>query len=144
MSDKPLISLACNNRDYVGIIFRGPTGVLYSNQVGGTSCCHPSVEGFFVPLSVGVPDEEFDPLLDIYPDPYTRADVDKVTALIALLGLEEDLVAPAPGECEDQEIGEAWVPVKVREDGCGRHSSRFGALHNLRGRVGVLTYPNSD
>lgn len=131
--------------DYVGILFSGDTGVVYSNQVGGTGCCHPSIEGFFVPLDVGAPDETNDPLYDTYLDPYTRADMDKATALIALLGLEGELEAPAPRECpEGQKIGEAWVPVKVKEDGSGSLTSRFGVLHDLRGRVGVLTYPNSD
>ena len=34
----------------LGVIFCYPTGVRYSNQTGGTSCLHPSVEGSFVTL----------------------------------------------------------------------------------------------
>ena len=32
------------------MIIAYPTGVLYTNQVGGYACDHPSMEGAFVPL----------------------------------------------------------------------------------------------
>lgn len=38
--------------DYVGagVILSAPSGVRYSNQVGGMACLHPTYEGVFVPL----------------------------------------------------------------------------------------------
>jgi hypothetical protein len=34
-----------------GAIISFPSGVHYSNQAGGTSCLHPTLEGVYVPLS---------------------------------------------------------------------------------------------
>ena len=34
----------------VGIIVARPSGVVYTNQTGGYSTCHSSMEGVFVPL----------------------------------------------------------------------------------------------
>ncbi|KYF66073.1 DUF6210 family protein [Sorangium cellulosum] len=34
-----------------GAIVSFPSGVLYSNQTGGTSCLHPEIEGIYVPLA---------------------------------------------------------------------------------------------
>lgn len=33
-----------------GLVLEGPTGVVYTQQVGGVRCLHPQVEGLFVPL----------------------------------------------------------------------------------------------
>lgn len=45
----------------LGLIIEYPSGVIYSNQTGGTSCSAPSVEGVFVPLRNDylVPSREF-------------------------------------------------------------------------------------
>ena len=37
----------------VGLIILRPSGVLWTNQVGGTGCEHPYVEGIYVPLGGG-------------------------------------------------------------------------------------------
>ena len=34
----------------LGLIIQYPTGVLVSNQTGGTACLHPSEEGIYLPL----------------------------------------------------------------------------------------------
>lgn len=41
-----------------GVIIEHPTGVTYSNQAGGTSCLHPSIEGAFVPFGNDVREED--------------------------------------------------------------------------------------
>lgn len=45
----------------LGLIIEYPSGVIYSNQTGGTSCSAPCVEGVFVPLrnDYAVPSREF-------------------------------------------------------------------------------------
>ena len=45
---KPLVRLW----DSVGLdlIIEYPSGILYSNQTGGTSCLHPEIEGVYIPL----------------------------------------------------------------------------------------------
>ncbi|TCI85584.1 DUF6210 family protein [Tenacibaculum sp. M341] len=42
----------------IGIIIEYPTGVLISNQIGGTSCLHPKVEGIYLPLCNDFSEEE--------------------------------------------------------------------------------------
>ncbi|KYF51055.1 hypothetical protein BE08_28365 [Sorangium cellulosum] len=41
----------------LGAIVSLPTGVLYSNQTGGTSCLHPELEGAYVPLDADAGEE---------------------------------------------------------------------------------------
>lgn len=50
-SSKPLVDLL--DFDGLGLIISFPSGVIYTNQVGGYACLHPEVEGVFVPLPVG-------------------------------------------------------------------------------------------
>src|SRR5215467_8770498 len=55
-ADKPIVRLwELHN---LGLIVCHPSGVIYSNQVGGYSTHHPEVEGSFVPLQEH--DLEFD------------------------------------------------------------------------------------
>lgn len=139
------INLAVVDHDYVGIFFPAETGIVYSNQVGGTACQHPRMEGFFVLLSAGA--SEQDPFLDYSLSRYSTDHQEMVNALLRELGLDQDLEAPEPTECtggDPEMIGEAWIPVKVKTDGNGWHSRSYGPLANLHGRVGILTYPNSD
>lgn len=46
---KPLIEIW--NTVGLGIIIEFPTGVLISNQTGGTACLHPKIEGIYIPLA---------------------------------------------------------------------------------------------
>lgn len=46
---KPLIELW--NTVGTGIIIEYPTGVMISNQTGGTACLHPKTEGIYLPLA---------------------------------------------------------------------------------------------
>ena len=67
-----------------------------------------------------------------------------VSILIDNLGLEDVLEAADPGELSEEwwsEVCEAWIPIKVREDAKGYSAA---PLENLKGRLGILTYPNSD
>jgi hypothetical protein len=48
MSSKPVISLY--GLEGLGLVVPYPSGVLYTNQTGGTTCAHPVEEGVFVPL----------------------------------------------------------------------------------------------
>jgi hypothetical protein len=34
----------------LGIFVAFPTGIIFSNQTGGTSCHHPEIEGCFIPF----------------------------------------------------------------------------------------------
>ena len=52
----------------LGLIILAPSGVMYSNQAGGTCCLQPSEEGFFVPLHDEVRGQE-QMLLDYFREP---------------------------------------------------------------------------
>jgi hypothetical protein len=144
MSHEAKISLACVDSDYLGLLFKGETDVTYSNQVGGTCCSHPIVEGFFVLLGGMGPEESEDPFFDHGPTTYRAEHKERVTALLAALGLDQALEAPEVHEVQEEwwgEVCEAWIPIKVKEDATGFNAD---PVENLKGRVGILTYPNSD
>jgi hypothetical protein len=48
---KPFVELL--DFDSLGLIISFPSGVIYTNQVGGTGCFQLEIEGVFVPLSIG-------------------------------------------------------------------------------------------
>lgn len=50
-NSKPFVDLL--NFDGLGLIIPFPSGVIYTNQVGGLGCLHPEIEGVFAPLSTG-------------------------------------------------------------------------------------------
>ena len=138
------IYLDCIDSDYLGLVFKGETDVMYHQQAGGTSCSHPLVEGFFVPLSGSPPEPEEDPFHDHGPEEYGEDDRARVEKLIDALGLDRVLEAPAVHELAEEwwsQVCEAWVPVKVKADATGYSAA---PVEDLKGRVGVLTYPNSD
>ena len=56
MSSQPLIQLY--DSVGLGLVLLWPTGVLYSNQTGGTSCLHPEAEGAYLPLVDELIDQE--------------------------------------------------------------------------------------
>lgn len=66
MATKPLIKLY--NTSGIGVIINFPSGVIYSNQAGGTSCLQPEAEGVYVPLFNQVNDQE-KKLYDYFTDP---------------------------------------------------------------------------
>lgn len=128
------------------------TGVKWCNQVGGTSCCHPTVEGICVPLVGGPP--EPDPLLDLCEDlggngEYwrIREDINKFLAAdpalhTAFRSLTIEEMDALVEEDDFAFVAEAWVPVRVRED----LPDTFYEDHILafRGKTVILVYPNSD
>ena len=138
------------NRD--GVIFPEKTGIIWSNQCGGTSCAHPEMEGIFVPLNTSIEDYgEHDPFLDAWGSSYVEylRDIPKIEALwgflvrvseeefLQLIEKHSDITGRDFYEC-----GEAWIPVKVIKikDSYG-NSTQFESFID---RVGILTYPNSD
>lgn len=129
---------------HLTLIVHAPTGVFYSNQTGGTACAQPRLEGYAIPLNTYfLPDP--DPFLDRWPgaskDEITKwLEADELIAHFEALDPKSE-EAIAAGIAEP---GEAWVPVRVRE-----HKSELGEglssfLYGHGGKLGVLTYKNSD
>jgi hypothetical protein len=136
----------------VGLVIEHPSGVMYSNQTGGTGCHQPEVEGVLVPVCNDVP-------------------LDDPTAVSPATELSEYFAGPAHGGagatsgldqrdadfiddvlrrcgCGDaikvdrerlRESHEAWVRVNVMSEGVG-HFEGFTPYP----RAGVLTWPNTD
>lgn len=109
------------------LIIRAKTGVHYTNQVAGTFCKLPRVEGFVIPFSAD--DSPFgneDPFVD-----YLRAKTTdkKLESALAPLHLKPDLSVSI--------FHEAWIPVVVNSP-----SGHF--LEKFDGAPAVLTYVNSD
>lgn len=138
-----------------GLIVPMQSGVIWSNQTGGTCCSHPELEGIFIPL----PWELTTGLLDDFDSSEIRGAFphDRIAHFLKEEGLVPYLVpvhswADVPkttryyGESPDliAVADEAWAPVRVghvpNEDGMYQVSM----LENLVGQVAILTWTNSD
>ena len=152
--DKPYITLFENVG--TGVIVEFPTGVIYSNQAGGTANLHPTLEGAFVPFGndVLMPAREFVSL-----ESYLVAHFEgpKYRGSGATGGLDaedaelvdEVLQQARMGHClrtDRERLGEsceAWVWLTVLSDEGSAHTSIFSGFGPYP-RRGVLTWCNSD
>ncbi len=143
MSEAPKLWLSLYDLEGVALIIAAPTGVTYSNQVGGHACLQPTYEGALLPVN---PDRDPDgPRSDLetalgeallnqgFLDDALADAVDAILArFYATAGLTVD-------RTRLRESTEAWVHVIAREaEGGAYGESRYPA-----GR-GVLTWLNSD
>jgi hypothetical protein len=123
----------------LGVIVPLKTGVVWSNQTGGTCCAHPELEGIYVPLKPW--DDaltDVDPFYDRWGQPYSPA---LVLAFLSNFGLDQWLEPTQPPEHEAN--GEAWVWAKVRTITTDEWLLPE-ILRPLSGMLCVVTYPNSD
>lgn len=144
---KPMIELW--DTSGLGIIVEYPSGVLVSNQTGGTSCLHPFIEGIYIPLHNDYTDIEkefLSPAVDL--EEYfvgqkhmgTRAtngidqeDVLKITEILTRYGLSDSISIDTD---RLKQSHEAWVYVKIKN---------CYVLRNFPSELnGVLTWNNSD
>ena len=124
------------------LIVKHPTGVLYSNQTGGSACDHPQVEGFVLPLDggrvAGVVIEELGGLWrDIYDCTYPYEDlVEATNPLLDKLcrGMKLDLSGK-------NSMQEAWLHVLFPLPQPLRSKGEGSILETV---AGVLTWTNSD
>ena len=114
------------------LIVSAPTGVRYTNQVGGHACNQPQLEGYLIPL--GNPIADMNELENYWiesgeADPDTLARFDRAIAGQSIPEIWFDAET-----AKRIAFGEAWIPVCFR----------FEWFENvLEGRA-VLTYYNSD
>lgn len=139
----------------LGLIIECPTGIIYSNQVGGTSCLHPTLEGVYVPLRNDVDQENStlispeNELWNYFSGPphdstgatrgLTTADADIIDAVLVRWRL--DTIIAVDRE-RLKESCEAWVCVLV----LGEDEEMIGVFRGL-GQYpvpGVLTWTNTD
>lgn len=127
------------------LIVEASTGVVYSNQVYGTSALHPELEGWLMPL----PDQtrRLPGLLDDHfqAEPYslTGADRTRGTGITeATADWLDEVVLPNCARVDRERLDdsrEAWVYLRVASE-----SEDFPLWVLDRPRRGVLTWPNSD
>lgn len=145
MDRRPLIQLY--ESAGLGLILLWPTGVLYSNQTGGTSCLHPQAEGAYLPLANALTVQE-ELLLAHFTGPKwrgacdrgideeTAAEVERILGLSHVtreLGLRVDRTRLAQSH-------EAWVHVEI----AAQPETDLALLGSIPASQGILTWANSD
>lgn len=134
----PRFTIELDEMTGLGLIIACPSGVLYTNQVGGYACRHPELEGVFVPL----PGSACERLNVHFTGPkwsgHCYDGIDDTTAnFIDAILAELDL---GTSLCVDREkfadSCEAWIWVTL-----SRNSLLWLGLDE---GTGVLTWENSD
>ncbi len=108
----------------VFLIIEAPTGVFYSNQVGGTGCGHPEVEGYLVPVERYSDMEEIENITRDYWHDGALKQLSKsamkqlaraIQGLSVIIGdgSSKSTFCTIDGERLDTRNGEAWIPVKT-------------------------------
>lgn len=149
-NEQIFIQLWSVSDDFLGMIVPMPTGITWSNQTGGVSCSHPSIEGLFVPLeNYRTPSRAQDPFYDRW----GQKPEDALPLIRRLLEaskyLQEIFESPTLEELQQMReltLGaqEAWIPLKVKTGPRGIRSPIPPHVQPFMGRVVILTYPNSD
>ena len=142
----------------LGLIIAYPSGVIYSNQTGGTACLHPELEGVFIPLGndLEVPSNKLlgpqEALADYFEGPKHQGtgattgldaeDAEFIDGVLRRWGLIR-FIELDRGKLKESH--EAWVYVRITAD----ENSEDGFLSLVHGfgpypRSGVLTWQNSD
>lgn len=120
---------------FFGLIVPMKTGIVWTNQVGGLSCCHPELEGIFIPLP-GHWLPETDVLRDQWLEPEYNEHL--VKEFLSKNDWLTSLFAPIPNPVAPlNQLGEAWIPVRIN----GHGDTLLDAFNDCDG---VLTYANSD
>lgn len=143
------INLMMNN-EFLALIIPYKTGVIFSNQCGGTMCAQVETEGILIPLPGTGPEQtDQDGIYDYWTREYDREAIQK---MIEALDLEE-LIMPIPiddtlidsvHENELESWGEAWIPVKIQNFEFNTNHQSACSLEQFRGEKAYLTYQNSD
>jgi Family of unknown function (DUF6210) len=135
----------------VGMIINYPSGVVYSNQTGGTSCLQPELEGCWVPFRTIYPitgkNQPDKILTDHFCGPKWRGN----GATSGIDNEEADIIDSLLEDCRFSGVvkvdrsklkdsHEAWVFLQILADDPEETFSGF----NPYPRAAVLTWPNSD
>lgn len=131
LGEKTVIDLSDWQGPMLFLIAKPGTGVVFTNQTGGTTCYHPTVEGYAIPLPVFAGDTDDDSLGDFWAPEI--ADI-HVQSWLEEHGID-DWFDPWIGH----NGGEAWIPVRIKQD-----LTYPSYLVGHRGECGFLTYENSD
>ena len=156
--DKPLLDLG---ETAFGLLILVPSGVVYSNQTGGTACLHPWAEGVFYPVD-DLDHRQQAQLHDYFVGPKwlgsgaTRGiDMEDAAFIDGVLRSSRETAFLSVSQHMRSQSHEAWVHVTI-----GDHPDRFprpplrsgeSGLEDLMSSIfgfgdarGILTWPNSD
>lgn len=134
-SPKPIVDLI--EFDDLGLIILFPSGVIYTNQVGGLGCLHPEFEGIFVPLSAGNRKIIF-ALGNHFRGSWTHLEEKDAKVVDRLL--RNDRYGYLKVDRENLEKSfEAWIYVEVTE-----LNDSLPLIKGFGKTKGVLTWANSD
>lgn len=137
----PIVDLC--ERAVPGLIVSHPSGVAFTNQVGGYACHHPVMEGVYIPLNRAELHQAFDQYFFYGPkwQGHCYRGIDEETAdvvdrLLASHPLTRGIVV------DRSRLGasvEAWIHVTIapQDDGDDMWTA-------FAGRPAVLTWENSD
>ncbi len=131
------------------LVVEYPSGVRYSNQVGGVVCALPTLEGVLVPIEIA--DEAVEQVMAL---PYMQgrqgidtAIADAIDAVLARMTVRRTWLRVDRAQLD--ESWEAWVHVLV--DSTPPDSASIDSDPDYGGTIlgfgpsrGVLTWPNSD
>lgn len=144
--EKSVINLCAFEENFLGLIILAKTGVIWSNQAGGTACMQPRVEGLYIPLDCNYLPEE-DPLLDIVEN-YDQKLIDNFLATSPELSVLFESVPSSAIESLIEipvlRVMEAWIPVRVLPEPPDQECLDNKLLKDFTGKIGILTYVNSD
>ncbi len=149
--DKPLVNIY--DSVGLGIIIEFPTGVMISNQTGGTACLHPKMEGIYLPLANDYTDagkEFLSPEIELT-EYFTGskyngsgatggidlADAERINSIIRKYRLNNLIEIDLNRLSESHE---AWIRIQVQEE------KDFELLKEFKNYPlnGILTWGNSD
>lgn len=135
LNRKPVIDLF--EFDSLGLIISFPSGVIYSNQVGGTGCLHPEIEGVFFPLSVRHKKILF-ALQQHFKGDWHRIENSDADIIDKLLRSDEfDFIKVDRSKLNKS--FEAWIYVHIEPT-----SDLIPMLSGFGKTEGILTWENSD
>jgi hypothetical protein len=138
MSDakqKPIIDLF--KFDSLGLIILFPSGVIYTNQVGGYACLHPEIEGIFLPLSIGHKKVLF-ALQQHFNGSWNHIEKSDAEIVDKLLHNDEFRFIKVD-RTKLEESFEAWIYVEIE-----KLSETLPLLKGFGKAKGILTWQNSD
>ncbi len=125
----------------VGVVVALPTGVVYSNQTGGTACLQPELEGAFLPVNTQHPEgdpEGLEARLAAVFVGVGHFDDQMANRVDQVLSRFQETEGLRVDRSRGRNSHEAWIHVTIRQTPSGSAQGMTGPLS------GVLTWPNSD
>ena len=117
------------------------TGVFYTNQVNGTACEHPKIEGFLIPINndmlLNSAEHLENQLCSLFDGAWGELSETKANKINDVLAKYPETKGISVNRDKIKESVESWIYVLAKETKFSCYSG-FGELN------GILTWQNSD